>query len=296
MTALSVSLNSHPNRTVQVLPNQAVKNAAIAEPTGRQFYEQTRDFYNRLAQTYDLLYPDHLRYSAKLFRSLLPILSASKVQYVLDAACGVGNDLRCLAESGFKIHGADASQEMISEAKRRLAGFSACDPTLFEMDVRQLPGNTPRATYDFVMFRGNTLSNIEPHEFSTVISNLISLARPGGYLLLDYRDGSRQIAEAKTFEYRGCGYNEAHQAAYYSVYRLTHGNSINETYGVEAVIRSLTKSTRYSLCKFAIRSHYVDGALVADALRNQPVETISPPNIAAGGLPYLTTIFLKRKE
>ncbi len=260
------------------------------------YYAQTLEFYERLASLYDFLYPDHLGYSEHLFERLAPILKSLNVFHVLDASCGVGHDMLNMFRLGFRVDGMDISQHMMAAADRRLRQAGYSDFELRVGDVRHFQSTSPNGAYDLVVFRGNTLSNIHPRDLAAAVRQLISVVRPGGLLLLDYRDGKRQIAERKRVEFRGWGIERASKTLFCSYYVLRHSMDIDEPYDVNATIHRADLGRGYCVDNLHIRSHYVDGHRLLNVLHREALREIEIRAISGGGLPYLQTLLMQRSS
>jgi SAM-dependent methyltransferase len=258
------------------------------------YYGQTLAFYDRLAKVYDYLYPDHLRFSDQLFELLLPILRTAGIRRVVDGSCGVGHDMSCLLRRGFEVDGVDISNSMLDMAAARLraAGYNHCN--LYHGDVQSLATLVGKAQYDLALFRGNTLSNIHPNDLEASIQQLVAVVRPGGLLLLDYRDGQQQISERRRYELRGWGIAGNPKRAFLSYYFLRHSVDIHEPYEVRATVHVSNLRSVCSTERIAIRSHYVVGEDVMRALRRVPVQRVEFPFSNHKGLPYLETLLLRR--
>lgn len=258
------------------------------------YYAQTLEFYERLASLYDLLYPDHLRFSEQLFSQLSPILAEAGTHNVLDASCGVGHDMLSLLRLGFRVEGIDISKRMIEEADRRLrrAGFDGM--RLHVGDASSLQTVAPQDAYDLVVSRGNTFSNIHPDDFGGVVKQLLSIVRPGGLLLADYRDGEHQLAERKGFEFRGSGIARERKALFWSNYVLKHSDSLLQPYEVCATVRLIHLRHMYSVERLHIRSHYVDAQRLLETIRHEAIQELRIPTVDTRGLPYLQTVLVRR--
>jgi SAM-dependent methyltransferase len=258
------------------------------------YYAQTLDFYQRLAVLYDFLYPDHLRFSDQLFDLLFPVLQETGTRLVLDASCGVGHDMSSLLNRGFQVDGLDISQSMLEEASRRLRQAGHRDFGLSLGDVRSLGSSVLESRYDLVIFRGNTLSNIHPRDLSGAVNQLLAVVRPGGLLLLDYRDGQQQIQEHRAFELRGWGIGEDRRTAFLSYYRLRHSTDLYQPYEVHATVHRVGLNFGYSVERLNIQSHYVVTTDLLSVVQQAPVRRMPLPAVSRRGLPYLETMLLQR--
>lgn len=261
-----------------------------------EYYSQTVAFYDKCAELYDYLYPDHLVYSRLLFKSLHPIFKQHGVQRILDASCGIGYDMSCLLSEGFDVDGVDVSDAMLRRASSRLSkkGFSAV--SLKKADVRSLTTIIPSESYDMVLFRGNTFSNIKPVELPNVVEQLRCVVRPGGLLCLDYRNGQDLIANKRNTEFRGIGYNSDDRAFFISYYRLGHSDTIRSPYRVRAVVIRANYRFPVRVDRLEIQSHYVDPSLIDAALRGSGIVQLESPRLNTRGLPHIENVIAIRPK
>lgn len=257
------------------------------------FYKQTKIYYDRCAEFYDYLYPDHIKYSKKLFDNLEPIFHKNGVKNILDASCGVGHDMICLLDKGFIVDGADISLSMIDLAKTNLRnkGYDNC--TFFQLDVREIGERLKGGVYDAVIFRGNTFSNIHPYEIGQTFKQLSRLVNEGGFVLIDYRSGTEQIKHAKKFELRGYGKNR--RSVYLSYYLLKHSLKLKIPYQVNAIIWCYNQSnfSQLNKIKMLISSYYVDDNIVQEHINSYFSDSKLIKNESIG-LPYLKSILLRK--
>ncbi len=266
----------------KIMPNSDYVNGG--------FYHQTRMYYDNCAECYDYLYPDHVRYSNKLFDKLDPIFRKHNVEEILDASCGIGHDMKNLLRKGYKVDGADISLHMINKAKNNLSMDEFTDSNLYNFDVREIANKISNNKYDVVLFRGNTLSNIMPSETELVFNQLSKLLKVGGIIVVDFRDGFKQFKIKRKYEFRGCGIKNS--TLFYSYYRLKHSDSIHKPYNVNAIIYKLKfklfpKITKTKIC---INSFYVIHDLIMKIMEKYFISK-TVLNSSLHGLPYLKTIY-----
>jgi len=268
----------------------------MSVPANNGFLHQTVSFYDACAEHYDFLYPDHNKFSKRLARRILPKLKEMGVRKILDASCGVGHDIAIYTDLGFDVDGIDISPSMVEKTIRRLSscGFLK-KPRIVCADAQNAPSVVETEAYDLVLFRGNSLSNIRPSQWRSLLENLTKVLRPGGAILLDYRDGHEQFNEKKPFEFRGRGLHIPTSSLFVSYYELEHAESIYEPYQVSATVKwfSLRLSPRRGVARFSIESHYVIEADVFSAAKELGFEPSDALN-NHDGLPYLSTRLFSR--
>ena len=92
---------------------------------------------------------------------------------VLDYGCGRGKYMRCFAELGFDVSGADLNPDYVAEG--RAAGFATFSP-------QELLGEpTPR--FDIV-FLSHLVEHLAPEELTRLVPQLCALLLPGGRLVM----------------------------------------------------------------------------------------------------------------
>jgi len=260
------------------------------------FYEQTVKYYDQCCHVYDILYPDHIKYSKILFEKLSPIFKKKNVKKILDASCGIGHDMMCLLEKGFDVDGLDVDPNMIVEAEKRLKYNGFNDSKIFHSDVRNMKSKIGECIYDAVIFRGNTFSNIRPKEFNLVIDQLCSVVKKDGIIFVDYRSGKKQFKERRKFEFRGMGILRKNRQFFISYYHFGHPESINLPYKVSAYVftLSLLKAFKITKKKLDINSHYIDDDMIFSLLKNK-LDNVQFINFPQKGLPYLINILGYKK-
>lgn len=102
---------------------------------------------------------------------------------VLEVGCGTGRLLVPLQESGYRVDGADASGAMIDQLRKKLAS-DAEDVELLLAEAAEIP--KPDGTYDLV-YAIRLLNQTESPEYALdVVREMVRLAKPGGYVLVEY--------------------------------------------------------------------------------------------------------------
>ena len=110
---------------------------------------------------------------------LLELLRAADARSVLDVGCGTGRHVQALLDEGFDAHGADVSEDMLSQAREvtdpaRIHAWRAGDT---------LPdGLKSKAPFDALIALGNTWPLIR--DVDAAAAAFRDLLRPGGTLLL----------------------------------------------------------------------------------------------------------------
>lgn len=108
--------------------------------------------YDRTAEIYDQLY---LSEQKSKYDAILPALSLSKADSVLDAGCGTGLLIPLIAERSRFVVGIDISLRMLEQAKRRSLSFRNVGLVLADVELLPL-----RSEYFSRIFALTTLQNV----------------------------------------------------------------------------------------------------------------------------------------
>jgi glycine/sarcosine N-methyltransferase len=152
----------------------------------------SREFYDDLAATYHLIYPDWTASIARQGHALDRMLGEALgpgPHDVLDSACGIGTQLIGLAGRGHRLTGSDGSPAAVARARREVAdrGLRA---GLVVADMRALP--FPAARFDAVVCADNSLPHLlTAADIGTALRQARRVLRPGGLLLVSTRDYDR---------------------------------------------------------------------------------------------------------
>lgn len=153
-------------------------------------------FYDDLASTYHLIYPDweaSVQAQGEALNRLLREELGARLARVLDCACGIGTQLLGLSQHGHMVTGSDLSRRAVLRAARECAqrGLPA---RLAVADLRSLPFAS--AAFDAVVCADNALPHLlDPGEALTALAAMHRVLRPGGVLMLSTRDYDALRAE-----------------------------------------------------------------------------------------------------
>jgi SAM-dependent methyltransferase len=106
-----------------------------------------------------------------LFRSFAA--GRSERLKVLDYGCGRGKYMRCFAELGFEVSGADLNTAYVAEG--RAAGFATLTPEELLAD--------PRPRFD-IIFLSHLVEHLDPEDLTALVPRLCGLLLPGGRLVI----------------------------------------------------------------------------------------------------------------
>lgn len=139
-------------------------------------YESLSGFYDGL--TADVPYEAFADYYESVFQQ-----HPGTFRMLLDLCCGTGTLTRILSERGYEMIAADASEEMLMQAREKCAGLSV--PPLFlcqeaaELDLY--------GTVDAAVCSLDGMNYLSPDELPEVFRRLHLFIRPGGLLIFDIR-------------------------------------------------------------------------------------------------------------
>lgn len=145
--------------------------------------------YDDFASAYDLMvdWPSRLANEAPFFERLFGKVGVSRV---IDVACGTGHHARLFASWGLDVVGADASEEMIRQARAAPApgrGLVEWVATDFLHVAQAVQG-----PFDAVVCLGNSLPHLgSSDEVVRALTGFGELLRPGGVLVLQMRSADR---------------------------------------------------------------------------------------------------------
>ena len=139
--------------------------------------------YEALARVYDALtedvgYERRADYLEKLFkRSQIP------VHTVLDLACGTGEMTAILTERGYELIAADASPDMLAQAREKAAGLTGEPPVFLNQSMPELD---LYGTVDAAVCCLDSLNYLtSPKDVQKTFQRLHLFIAPGGLLVFD---------------------------------------------------------------------------------------------------------------
>jgi ubiquinone/menaquinone biosynthesis C-methylase UbiE len=284
------------NKATNHMPNQLGAVALAGSSEADEFYAQTQSFYEACALCYEELYPDHVQASKNAAQAVASLFHRYSVSRILDASCGLGHDIENFSKQGFNVDGADISPKMLCLAEARLKALGLSGVRLYLCDVRALKEVIPAESYDAVIFRGNTLSNLEYSDYPLAFSQMAYVLRPNGLLYVDFRDGEVHFREKRRFEFRGFHFNKAARTLSIAWYLYRHGHTLDDTFQVSAKVISLGWSKglfpRLRMFSLRINSHYVPEPKVFGGLEQAGFKILDKINL--NGLPYLQTYIAQK--
>lgn len=95
--------------------------------------------FERFAKYYDLIYKSVMNYEKECdaLEKIFANFSGSKVQSILDVACGTGSHALVLSKRGYTVIGIDVSKSMIRKAKKK-AEKEGIEAAFFVQDMRKI--------------------------------------------------------------------------------------------------------------------------------------------------------------
>lgn len=148
----------------------------------------SRPFYAAYAAAYDLLVTDPVEGWVEAVHERL-VGAGWPRALVLDAGCGTGRHAAALAARGHRVDLADASEELLAHAARRMPAARRLRVDLCDFEVGR--------SYEAVTCRGVLNDMVGDGERDGVLRSLAGSLREGGMLLLDVREerASRERAD-----------------------------------------------------------------------------------------------------
>lgn len=120
-------------------------------------------------------------------RGVLERLAVNGAEHVLDLGCGTGRDMAALleAEPSCRVTGVDASQNMLDEAARTLAGFGD-RAELIHADLSRQPGEPGALTLAGVVDAVMSVAALHwLPDHALVFRTVAGVLRPGGRFVVD---------------------------------------------------------------------------------------------------------------
>lgn len=159
---------------------------------GSEGSQAVREFYNRLAPWYHLLYPDWEASIVRQGAALAALLNSCGIMAenhprVYDVACGIGTQTIGLIHAGFVIEASDLSPSMVSRANAELEkrGLTA---SVQPGDMRCLT-RVPAGSADAILACDNAVTHCENDaEILSMFRAFYERLRPGGVAVLSLRD------------------------------------------------------------------------------------------------------------
>ena len=108
---------------------------------------------------------------------------------VLDVPCGFGRHSIPLARAGYRVTGADRSQALLGDARRRVQGERW--PKWVHADYRDLP--MPDASFDLVVNLFSSLGYLGDEEDARALAEFRRVLRPDGRLVIETMHRDRLV-------------------------------------------------------------------------------------------------------
>jgi len=160
---------------------------------------QTLALFDKFAEQYaDLTFQNILQYELNNFISLLP-----KNARILDVGCGSGKDVQYFIDYGFQAVGIDASENMIKEAKKKVADGDFKIMNLFSLDF-------PKESFDAAWVL-DTVSFIDKADMPKFLSSIYDVLKNSAVIFISARQG---VGETE-IEYEKLGNSKINIAFFY---------------------------------------------------------------------------------
>ena len=164
----------------------------------------TRDYYDRLAPHYRLVYRDwdaSVKRQAAALDGVIRELIGPGAKRVLDAACGIGTQSLGLAELGYQVTASDLSPQAV-ELARKEAARRKLRIDFGVADMRRL-SEVHRELFDVVLACDNAIPHLlTDEEILLAFRQFHACAAPGGGCIVSVRDYSQVEREGKVIHPR----------------------------------------------------------------------------------------------
>lgn len=160
----------------------------------------TKDFYDRLAPDYHLIFEDWDASIARQGKALSALIRAHnpRAETVLDLACGIGTQALALARQGYQVSAEDLSPASVRRAKRE-AGRRALTLRWGTGDMRTA-AKRHRGAFDVVLACDNAVPHL-PNDAQILLAFKQARAclKPGGLYLISVRDYAKEPKSGRHF-------------------------------------------------------------------------------------------------
>lgn len=153
------------------------------------YTNNTNDFYDAIADYYQLFNRD---WDARLDREglgLRSIFRGKNIKRVLDASCGAGAQAIPLAQLDFDVTAIDPSAGMLRKAQEIAADYGVLDHIHFDRADFLSLKDVVTGTFDAVITKGSALPHLLfDSEILAALRTFHDLLRPDGLLVIGMRD------------------------------------------------------------------------------------------------------------
>jgi glycine/sarcosine N-methyltransferase len=162
--------------------------------------DDARQFYDALADRYDLIYSDwraSIRRQGAEVGKLISDLRGEGHHSVLDCSCGIGTQAIGLALEGYTVHATDISTKAVQRAAEEAAKLDA-NLTFGTADFRTLDRQVA-GTFDVVISFDNSLSHLLTEaDLKQALTSMKAKLRPDGLLLISLRNYDKILTDRPT--------------------------------------------------------------------------------------------------
>jgi len=157
-----------------------------------------RDFYDRLAADYHLVYQDWEAAIERQADALDQLIRSAcpGAKEILDCSCGIGTQAIGLARRGYRVHGTDVSERSLDRARKEAerlgarVSFGVCD----FRDLSSVDG-----LFDVVISCDNAIPHmLTDDDVRRVFAAMYAKLRRGGLIVISVRDYDKWMIERPT--------------------------------------------------------------------------------------------------
>lgn len=156
--------------------------------------------FEKYSKYYDLLYGDknyaeEIEFVLRVTRDYFK----TKPESALDLGCGTGRHAKCLSDKGLRVQGVDASETMLTMARRRLLELPETEADRLEFTSGDFRSVRLSQKFDLVVSLFHVLSYQTTNE--DVLQALATIRhhlKPGGVAFFDFWHGPAVLSEGPT--------------------------------------------------------------------------------------------------
>lgn len=174
--------------------------------------KQVNYFYSSIAEKYEVIYSNYIHAVRDSFRHFHDSFPGHwPLGATLELGCGSGVLTKILLETQERIVAIDISSPMLDKLESGIKNNSGRSRLqILKADAVKLPGKLRKSGFELIVFWGNGISHISSSDYKDLASGIAESLSPGGYFVVNYRDGLEWSKMKGAVEYLGEDKGEAY--------------------------------------------------------------------------------------